>query len=238
MAQTKIEWTERTWNPTTGCTKISAGCTNCYAEKMAYRLKAMGSEKYKNGFALSTHPEVLDQPYTWKPSIVFVNSMSDLFHEDLSFNFIKNVFDVMNDNPQHQFQVLTKRAEIAYEFSNQYQINDNIWLGVTIENRDVLHRLDYIKKSDVKIKFISFEPLLENIPNLNLNGINWVIVGGESGSNARMIEKSWVINIKNNCRDYHIPFFFKQWGGYNKKKNGRKLNGKIYEEFPKIINSF
>lgn len=231
--KSKIEWTGSTWNPTTGCTKISAGCTNCYAEKMAMRLKAMGLEKYKDGFKITMHPNSLSEPYSWKkPRMVFVNSMSDLFHEAMPLEFIKTVFGVMNDNPQHIFQVLTKRSELLAKYSESLHWSKNIWMGVSIEDFTQTSRLSYLKSTKAAIKFLSIEPLLTELPYLDLNGIDWVIVGGESGPNSRPMQKDWVITIKNNCKEYNVPFFFKQWGGMNKKKNGRSLDGKTYNGMP------
>ena len=235
MAQSKIEWTEMTWNPSTGCNKISAGCRYCYAETMAKRLQAMGQKKYKNGFKLTLHPETLKIPYTWnKPRLVFVNSMSDLFHEDIPFNFIRDVFKVMNDNPQHIFQVLTKRADILFKYHILLNWTQNIWMGVTVENDKVLYRIDDLRNTGAVVKFLSMEPLLSNANNLNLFNIDWVIVGGESGPKARPIKKEWVIDIKEQCNRANVPFFFKQWGGMNKKANGRLLDGKLYDEWPRF----
>ena len=234
MNKTKIEWADSTWNPTTGCTKISAGCKNCYAEKMAIRLKAMGQQKYKNGFKLTLHPEILEKPYSWKKSrTVFVNSMSDLFHEDIPPEFIKKVFKVMNDNRNHIFQVLTKRADILLEYNKKLEWSPNIWMGVTVENQDNVSRIDHLRETDAAIKFLSIEPLIGEINAIHLNNIDWVIVGGESGIGARLMKKDWVIPIKKCCLKKNIPFFFKQWGGVNKKKTGRLLEGKTYDASPK-----
>ena len=234
MAQSKIEWTEMTWNPSTGCNKISAGCRYCYAETMAKRLQAMGQKKYENGFELTLHPETLKIPYTWnKPRLVFVNSMSDLFHEDVPFDFIRDVFKVMNDNPQHIFQILTKRSDILYKYHILLNWTPNIWMGVTVENDKVLHRIDDLRNTGAVVKFLSMEPLLSNANNLNLFNIDWVIVGGESGPKARPMKKEWVIDIKVQCNRANVPFFFKQWGGMNKKANGRLLDGKLYDELPR-----
>lgn len=240
MRQTKIEWTEVTWNPTTGCTKVSSGCKNCYAEKMALRLKGMGVKKYDNGFELTIHPTVLNEPYKWNSSkVVFVNSMSDLFHEDLPFEYLEKVFTVMNENPKHIFQVLTKRAEQLLEYSSKLHWTDNIWMGVTVESSKYKDRINLLRQIPASIKFLSLEPLLSSLPSLNLDKIDWVIVGGESGINARPIKKEWVQDILVQCRDAGVPFFFKQWGGMNKKKNGRMLNGEFYNEMPqKIWTSF
>jgi len=233
MTQSKIEWTEKTWNPTTGCSKISPGCANCYAETLSNRLKAMGVEKYKNGFELTVHPLEIEKPYNWKkPSMIFVNSMSDLFHEDIPFRVIKEVFEVMNKCDRHVFQVLTKREGRLLELNERLNWSPNIWMGVSVEDENHKSRIDFLRKTDSYVKFISFEPLLEPIQNLNLENINWVIVGGESGPKARPIRKRWVIDILDQCRKYNVKFFFKQWGGVNKKKNGRELNGKIFNEFP------
>ena len=219
MAQSSIEWTELTWNPTTGCNKISAGCKFCYAEVMARRLKAMGLDKYKGGFKLAIHEDALDIPYTWKSSkIVFVNSMSDLFHKDIPLSFIKKVFVVMNDNPQHTFQVLTKRSDILLRYHKELTWTPNIWMGVSIEDEKVMHRVDDLRKTSALVKFLSCEPLIGPLPNLNLKNIDWVIVGGESGRKPRPMEPEWVLDIKTQCRVFKVAFFFKQWGGTNKKK--------------------
>jgi protein gp37 len=233
MRRSKIEWTESTWNPATGCTKISAGCANCYAFNMARRLKAMGSEKYANGFDLTLHPDVLSEPYGWRrPRTVFVNSMSDLFHEDIPDSFISYVFRVMNENPRHTFQVLTKRAERLAMITDKLQWSKNIWMGVTVENSTYKYRFDSLKYTGANVKFLSLEPLLGPLGILNLQGIDWVIVGGESGPKARPVLEEWVLEIKGQCIEQQIPFFFKQWGGKNKKKNGRLLQGQVYSEMP------
>jgi protein gp37 len=233
MNKTKIEWTDSTWNPTTGCTKISAGCKYCYAERMARRLQAMGCEKYKNGFQLTIHPDTLKVPYSWKkPRNVFVNSMSDLFHENMPFEFIQKVFKVMNENPKHTFQILTKRSDILYEYSQHLTWSKNIWMGVTVESKQFLNRMKDLKKTNAFVKFLSMEPLISKINELNLSEIDWVIVGGESGPGSRPMIKDWVIDLKNMCQQQDVPFFFKQWGGINKKKTGRLLEGKIWDEMP------
>ncbi|MBN4070882.1 phage Gp37/Gp68 family protein [Crocinitomix catalasitica] len=233
MAKSNIEWTEMTWNPTTGCSKISQGCKFCYAEIMSRRLQAMGAEKYKDNFELRVHNSALQVPYTWKkPKVVFVNSMSDLFHEEVPLSFINKVFQVMNENPQHIFQVLTKRAERLAMVSKELSWSQNIWMGVSVENELVEGRIDFLRDTNAEVKFLSLEPLLGPLPNLNLTNIDWVIVGGESGHKARKIEISWVIEIQEQCKTLNVPFFFKQWGGKNKKKNGRALNGRTYDEFP------
>lgn len=234
MAQSSIEWTEQTWNPTTGCTKISQGCKYCYADVMTKRLKGMGQEKYKNGFELTLHPSTLEDPKKWKPSIIFVNSMSDLFHEDVPLHYIQSVFKTMNECPQHQFQVLTKRAERLEQLSPLLNWTENIWAGVSVENQETMFRIGHLRKTAAFIKFLSCEPLLQNLPNMNLMDIDWVIVGGESGFKARPIKEEWVIDIKNQCQAANVPFFFKQWGGKNKKAAGRLLQGKTYDEMPKF----
>ena len=235
MAQSKIEWTKFTWNPTTGCDKVSAGCKFCYAEVLAKRLQAMGAEKYKNGFKLTLHEDALKIPYTWKkPRIIFVNSMSDLFHKDIPLEFIQRVFKVMNENPQHVFQILTKRADILLKYNNELEWTDNIWMGVSIENNNFYDRIRLLKKTKAKIKFLSCEPLLGPLSRLPLKGIDWVIVGGESGSKARIMESEWVNNILEQCKKKGVKFFFKQWGGTNKKKAGRELNGRTYDDMPEV----
>ncbi len=233
MAHSNIEWTEATWNPTTGCTKISSGCKHCYAERMSRRLQAMGGEKYKDGFNLRLHTDVLAEPYVWKsPRTVFVNSMSDLFHEDIPFEYIQEVFKVMNDCRLHTFQILTKRTDILMEYSNYLHWSKNIWMGVTVENKNYVNRIDSLRLTDANVKFLSLEPLIGRIDKIDLNNIDWVIVGGESGPGARPIKKEWVIEIRDHCQIQNTPFFFKQWGGVNKKKTGRFLEGKIWNEMP------
>lgn len=235
MAQSSIEWTEMTWNPTTGCTKISSGCKFCYAEVMSKRLQSMGVEKYKDAFKVRIHPDQLKIPYTWKSDkIIFVNSMSDLFHKDIPLDFIKQVFAVMNDNPNHIFQVLTKRAERLYEVHKDLNWTPNIWMGVSVENEQVIERIDYLRKTNAMVKFLSCEPLIGPLPKLKLKKIDWVIVGGESGPNSRFIDPNWVIEIQEQCVKEDIKFFFKQWGGRNKKSAGRLLNGKTYNEMPEV----
>jgi len=233
MAQTRIEWTELTWNPTTGCNKVSQGCKFCYAEVMARRLKAMGLEKYRNGFELTLHEDALKIPYTWKqPKIVFVNSMSDLFHKDIPLEFIQRVFKVMNDNPQHVFQVLTKRADILLKYHKELEWTHNIWMGVSVEDAKSLSRINLLRRTRAKVKFLSCEPLIGPLADLNLKKINWVIVGGESGRRPRPMKPEWVFEIHNKCIEENVPFFFKQWGGTNKKKTGRVLKGRTYSEMP------
>ncbi|RYG52079.1 MAG: phage Gp37/Gp68 family protein [Chitinophagaceae bacterium] len=233
MAQSSIEWTEMTWNPTTGCNKVSAGCKHCYAEVMARRLKAMGVEKYRDGFELRLHPDALTIPYTWKsPKVVFVNSMSDLFHKDVPLAFIQQVFAVMNDNPQHVFQVLTKRSDLLQKYSKQLKWGHNIWMGVSVENEKVMHRIDDLRVSDSRVKFLSCEPLIGPLPNMNLSGIDWVIVGGESGQKPRPMKEEWALEILDQCKAVDVKFFFKQWGGTNKKKSGRVLRDRTWDEMP------
>jgi protein gp37 len=233
MAQSSIEWTEMTWNPTTGCSKISAGCKYCYAEVMSRRLQAMGIEKYKDNFEVRTHPDALAIPYTWrKPKVVFVNSMSDLFHEEIPLSFIQEVFKVMNDNPIHIFQVLTKRAERLEELHQFLEWSPNIWMGVSVESKKFKTRIDSLRNTAAQVKFLSLEPLLAHLGPLNLTGIDWVIVGGESGAKARPMKQEWVENIQLQCSEQKAPFFFKQWGGRNKKAAGRTLNGQTYDEMP------
>jgi protein gp37 len=236
MSKSTIEWTQTTWNPTTGCDKISQGCKFCYAEIMSKRLMAMGQSKYQNNFIPTMHETELNRPYTWKkPRIVFVNSMSDLFHESFPLEFIQKVFKTMNENPRHTFQVLTKRADRLADLSPYLTWSDNIWMGVSVEEEKVLERVDYLKKTAAKIKFLSLEPLIGSLPNLNLEGIHLVIVGGESGRKPRPMLEEWVMEIKLKCDELSIPFFFKQWGGKNKKKSGRLLQGKIYDAMPNTL---
>lgn len=235
MSQSSIEWTEMTWNPTTGCTKVSQGCKYCYAEVMAKRLQAMGLEKYRNAFELTLHPNVLEEPYKWKkPKIVFVNSMSDLFHKDVPKEFIRKVFRTMQDNPRHIFQLLTKRPEImlAYDQQGILEWTPNIWMGVSVEDSRVTHRIDLLQSSRAHLKFLSCEPLIGPLDELDLTDIDWVIVGGESGPKARYMAPAWVESIRRQCSAEEVAFFFKQWGGKNKKKSGRLLNGRTYDEMP------
>lgn len=235
MSTSKIEWTDATWNPVTGCTKISAGCANCYAERMAYRLQAMGQPNYRNGFTVTCHDHMIAYPLRWKkPRSIFVNSMSDLFHEDVPDEFIIEIFKVMREACQHRFQVLTKRAMRLNVLSRYLSWPENVWMGVTVENYDCRDRIELLREIPAVVKFLSVEPLLSAMPNLKLGGINWVIVGGESGPGARPICKEWVEDIQFQCIHENIPFFFKQWGGVNKKNAGRELNGKIYSEIPSL----
>jgi protein gp37 len=235
--ETAIEWTESTWNPVTGCTKISDGCLNCYAERMARRLRAMGQPRYRNGFRLTLHPDVLSEPYRWKtPRKVFVNSMSDLFHEQIPVDFIQKVFAVMNENMHHIFQILTKRPQRLREIAPLLDWSDNIWIGVTIESNRYIDRADDLRTVNTPVRFLSLEPLLGPLPDLELDGIGWIIVGGESGPGARPMHEGWILEIKQKCETGGIPFFFKQWGGVNKKKTGRILQGKTWDNYPDIDN--
>ncbi len=230
-----IEWTEVTWNPVTGCAKISHGCKHCYAERMARRLQVMGMKKYRNGFEVAVHDSTLSEPLRWKkPRLVFVNSMSDLFHDRVPDEFIQSVFDVMNRAPQHTFQALTKRPERVRELNEQLHWTSNIWLGVSIESERWLHRLDTLRETDAQTKFLSLEPLLGPLPNLDLAGVHWVIVGGESGPGARPMNPDWVRNIRDKCLASEAPFFFKQWGGVFKKRNGRVLDNRTWDQMPDI----
>lgn len=233
MSKSKIEWTEKSWNPTTGCTKFSSGCDNCYAEVLSERLMTMGIQKYKNGFNLVWHVNEIQRPLKWKkPSLIFVNSMSDVFHEEIPEWFILKVFETMNKCSWHIFQILTKREDRLLELNEKLKWTPNIWMGVTVESEDYLSRVDLLKETKAHVKFISCEPLLAPISSLDLDGIDWIIVGGESGPKARPMQRSWVLDILHQCKEAEVKFFFKQWGGKNKKKNGRKLDGRIYNEFP------
>lgn len=238
MAKTSIEWTETTWNPVTGCTKVSPGCANCYAERMTARLKAMGQVNYAKGFKVVTHDHTLELPLNWKrPQMVFVNSMSDLFHPAVSIDFIKRVFNVMDLADWHVFQVLTKRAERLAEINSQLLWPSHVWMGVSVENADYKSRIDLLRKSSAQVKFLSVEPLLGPLGKLNLRDIDWVIVGGESGPGARLMQEKWALEVRDQCVHANVPFFFKQWGGFNKKKNGRLLDGAVWSEMPSICAS-
>jgi protein gp37 len=232
----KIEWTESTWNPVTGCSKISPGCTHCYAERMAFRLQAMGNAKYRNGFEVTLHDDALLAPLTWKkPRMIFVNSMSDLFHEDVPTDFILRTIEVMRQAHWHQFQVLTKRSERILEIDAIADWPENVWLGVSVESDKYRFRIDNLRKTRAAVRFLSLEPLLGPLNHLNLDGIHWVIVGGESGPGARPLRLEWVTDLRDQCRDARIPFFFKQWGGVNKKRTGRELEGKTWDELPRLV---
>ncbi len=237
MAQnSKIEWTGSTWNPVTGCTKISMGCKNCYAERMALRLKAMGNASYARGFDVTLHHHLLEIPLRWKqPRTIFVNSMSDLFHRDIPVDFIKKVFEVMREASHHRFQILTKRSHRLLELSPELPWMENIWMGVTVENADYAFRMDHLRATDAASKFVSCEPLLGPIFDIDLEGIDWVIVGGESGPRARPMRPEWAIDIRDQCLAEKVPFFFKQWGGVNKKKAGRVLERRTWDDMPSLF---
>ena len=252
MAQSSIEWTQLTWNPTTGCSKTTRGCKNCYAEVMSRRLQAMGIEKYKDGFEVRIHPESLNEPYTWKkPKLVFVNSMSDLFHEDIPLDFIKKVFEVMNNlDGKHTFQILTKRADRLLDVHHELTWTNNIWMGVSVEENRVLWRTDCLRQTNARVKFLSCEPLIGTLSELDVSGINWVIVGGESGHRARPVKQKWIIEIQEKCGKAGVPFFFKQWGKkqFNADqedptiqkdhpqhaKGGCRIDGEVYRELPMV----
>lgn len=236
--KSNIEWTEMTWNPVTGCTKISQGCKNCYAERMAKRLKAMGSERYRDGFRVTLHSDLLDIPRRWRqPRVVFVNSMSDLFHEDVPDAYIARVFATMRDCPHHTFQVLTKRAERLAQLAPELSWSENVWIGVSVEDARVISRIGFLKQTPASVRFLSLEPLIGPLEHLPLDGISWVIVGGESGPHARPMHREWVNSILRQCRAASVAFFFKQWGGVRKDRTGRKLNGTYYDEMPRPVMS-
>lgn len=233
MAQSKIEWTESTWNPVTGCNKVSPGCKNCYAERMALRLQAMGQSNYRNGFDLTLHEHMLERPLQWKkPQLIFVNSMSDLFHEDIPLEYIQRVFDVMQRASWHNFQVLTKRSERLAQLSPYLVWPDNVWMGVSVETQKYTYRIQHLRQTNAYVKFLSLEPLLGSLQNLDLRDIDWVIAGGESGPNARSMREEWVTEIRDQCVAADTLFFFKQWGGKNKKKTGRTLQGRTWDQLP------
>lgn len=239
----RIEWTEVTWNPVTGCDRVAAGCDNCYALTLAKRLKAMGAKKYQNdgnprtsgpGFDVTTHPAALLQPYGWRaPKVVFVNSMSDLFHARVPLGFIRDVFDVIRETPQHTYQALTKRAHRMARVADKLDWPDNLWMGVSVESNDVVDRIDHLRATPAATRFLSCEPLLTPLAGLNLNRVDWVIVGGESGPRARPIDEAWVADIRDQCDDAAVPFFFKQWGGRTPKANGRSLQGRTWDQMPR-----
>lgn len=229
-----IEWTEATWNPLTGCTKISPGCKHCYAERMALRLQAMGQRNYVSGFELTLHEDAHDLPLRWKkPQTIFVNSMSDMFHADVPAEFIIGAFDVMQRAAWHRFQVLTKRSERLLRLNEQLPWSENIWMGVSVENDAYINRIEHLRHTDAAVKFLSLEPLLGPLDGLRLDGIDWVIVGGESGPGARPIKPEWVTSIRDQCVENNVPFFFKQWGGVWKKRFGRELEGRTWDQMPK-----
>lgn len=233
--KSQIEWTESTWNPVTGCTKVSQGCKFCYAERMAERLQAMGQPNYRNGFQLTLQPHMLALPLRWKTTQrIFVNSMSDLFHDDVPLEYIQRVFDVMRRASWHQFQVLTKRAERLAEVAADLDWSANIWMGVSVESALHVDRIDCLRGTGARVKFLSLEPLLGPLPGLVLEAIDWIIVGGESGPHARPIQESWVLDVRNQCQQAGVSFFFKQWGGKNKRQTGRLLAGRTWDELPDV----
>lgn len=228
-----IEWTDSTWNPVTGCTKVSPGCKNCYAETMAFKLRKWGKPRYANGFRLTLQPDLLDLPLKWRrPRIVFVNSMSDLFHKDVPDEYIHRVFSTMRKAHWHTFQVLTKRSERLLEMDKEIDWPTNVWMGVSVENSDYAYRIDHLRQTGAKVKFLSLEPLLGPLPGLDLSGIDWVIAGGESGAGCRPMSGAWASDIRDQCLAAGIPFFFKQWGGVHKSKSGRLLEGRTWDEMP------
>jgi protein gp37 len=228
-----IEWTEATWNPVTGCTKISPGCKHCYAERMSRRLKAMGQRNYRNGFQVTLQPHMLEAPLHWKrPQLIFVNSMSDLFQEEVPEEFVQQVFAVMRRAHWHRYQILTKRADRLLELDARLRWEPHLWMGVSVESDDYKFRIDRLRKTNAAVKFLSLEPLLGPLSSLNLRGIDWVIVGGESGPGARPMDRDWVLDIRDQCQFARVPFFFKQWGGVQKSRTGRELDGQTYDEMP------
>jgi protein gp37 len=232
-ANSHIEWTEATWNPVTGCTKISAGCKNCYAERLALRLEAMGNRRYRNGFRVTLHDDLVDLPKSWRISrMIFVNSMSDLFHKDVPLDFIQRVFATMRDCSQHTFQILTKRSDRLLNLAPKIDWPPNVWMGVSIEDSRVLYRIDDLRRVSAAIRFLSCEPLIGSLAGIDLTDIHWVIVGGESGFGARPMKIEWVREIFRACRNHQVPFFFKQWGGVRKDLTGRLLRGRTYDEMP------
>lgn len=243
MKKTKIEWTEAVWNPSIGCTKVSEGCANCYAERMAKRLQAMGNPDYKDGFKFKILPKRLNEPLNIKkPTMFFVNSMSDLFHEEMPYDYLDKIFNVISSTPQHIYQILTKREKIMFDYFSHRSVPKNVWLGVTVENAKYKYRIDYLRKINASVRFVSFEPLIGPVGKLNLSGIHWCIVGGESGPKARPLKKEWAIEIFNQSKKQNVAFFFKQWGAWsaegirrNKKINGRNFLGKKWSEYPRFV---
>jgi protein gp37 len=235
MAASQIQYTSCTWNPVTGCSRVSAGCLHCYAERMAKRLHGMGVAKYRNGFEVTLHPDVLEEPLKWrKPRLIFVNSMSDLFHEQIPLAYTRKIFDTMRSADWHVFQVLTKRAERLAKIASKLEWSPNVWIGTTVESARFTERIDLLRTVPASVRWLSMEPLLGPVPNLDLTGIDWVVVGGESGPGARPMKKEWAEDILAQCRAQNSRFFFKQWGGVNKKKTGRKLNGRYYNDMPPL----
>lgn len=232
----KIEWTQATWNPVTGCSKISEGCRNCYAERLAHRLKAMGNPSYSNGFSVTEHQRVLNLPTKWKKKkIIFVNSMSDLFHDEVSTSFIDAIFSTIRETPQHVYQILTKRPERLLEYSRGHSLPANTMIGVSVEDNKSLYRVEILRQVQCNFRFLSIEPLLGPLALTNLDHLHWIIVGGESGPHARVMQKHWVTQIRDICIEQEVPFFFKQWGGTNKKKNGRLLDEVLWDQLPTIL---
>lgn len=233
MSLSTIEWTEATWNPVTGCSKVSAGCLHCYAERMAARLQAMGQKNYRNGFLVTCHPQMLELPKRWKkPRLIFVNSMGDLFHEQVPLAFVQQCFAVMRETPQHTYQLLTKRSRRLAEVAGDLVWPANLWMGVTVESQAEVKRIIDLRRVSAAVRFLSIEPLLGPIKKLDLSGINWVIVGGESGPKARPIKEEWVVAIRDQCLQDGVAFFFKQWGGVHKKETGRVLEGRTWDGMP------
>ena len=236
MAQTPIEWTEVTWNPVTGCSKVSPGCLNCYAERMAKRLQAMGQPNYRDGSAVRVHSHMLEVPKQWKKSrMVFVNSMGDLFHEDVPLDFVRDVFQVMQSTPRHTYQLLTKRADHLEQLAPELPWPDNVWMGVTVEDDERLGRIDRLRAVPANVRFLSIEPLLGPLPSLDLDGIDWVIVGGESGPRSRPMREEWATDIRDSCLAATVPFFFKQWGGTRRKVAGRELEHRTWDQMPSVV---
>ena len=236
VAPSSIEWTDMTWNPVTGCTKVSSGCKNCYAARMAKRLQAMGQPNYRNGFRVTLHPHTLEKPLELKrPQVIFVNSMSDLFHEAIPESFIQKVFAMMRRASWHHFQVLTKRSARLAELAPRIDWPANVWVGASVEDRYNIQRIDHLRGVGASLKFLSLEPLIGPLPDLCLDGIDWVIVGGESGPGSRPIKEEWVLEIRDQCVEAGLPFFFKQWGGFHKKKAGRLLEGRTWDEMPSVV---
>jgi len=235
-ANSHIEWTEATWNPVTGCTKVSAGCKNCYAERLALRLQAMGNARYRNGFKVTLHEDLIDLPKRWRePRLIFVNSMSDLFHEQVPLEFVRSVFATMDECPNHTFQILTKRSSRLRKLASQLDWPPNVWIGVSVEDSRVLSRTDDLRMVPAAVRFLSCEPLIGSLAGIDLTGIHWVIVGGESGWGARPMKTEWIREIFRACRKHNVPFFFKQWGGVRKDLTGRKLGGRTYDEMPQVV---
>jgi protein gp37 len=236
VTRSSIEWTDMTWNPVTGCTKLSSGCKNCYAERLAHRLQAMGQPNYRNGFQVTLHPHMLERPLELKsPQVIFVNSMSDLFHEEIPERFIHDVFDVMKRAHWHHFQILTKRAERLADIARRIAWPDNVWMGVSVENQANAGRVHHLRSVPAAVRFLSLEPLIGRIQALSLSGIDWVIVGGESGPRSRPIREEWIVEIRDLCVKAGVAFFFKQWGGAQKKKNGRDLQGRTWDQMPGVV---